>query len=325
MKPKKPPHILFAEKQIAHIKSLFSFGQVNNWQKALELCGYEKGEIGYIYGKEQLERKITFIELKALLSNYLYGKENPYVYSIGPISQPSLSDKTEPKNSNNSIIYLPNSQSNNFEEKSSKEKETLLTSPNQIAKLRKFQSRAAKALLAGILTDKKRAQLLRANAGWGKTFIIGGVLRQLEDSHFIESHNCISPWPIVWITRASVVEQTRRVCEDKFGLDCVNRVIVINIEQLRAKFGEWMLECKTVVKYGEESIEWTWKPKYHPMIFIIDESHLAKNEYSTQTKIICALAKLDKESEVYIINVSATPFTRVCEAKYFAVNTWKNI
>jgi len=196
--------------------------------------------------------------------------------------------------------------------------ETLAPSPKEKCFLFPFQVRAAKKLLDGILIHKKRGQLLRAAVGTGKTYIVGAVARRLLDANF-HVGKTFSPWSYCWITRASIVEQTRRVLQEQFGIDTINELQVINIEQLRSSFGELMVRSETIIERGEEHIIWKWRKNVHPIVFFIDESQFAKNEDSTQSKIIQAIADIDNPN-VYCIFFSATPLLRVVDAKYLVLN-----
>jgi len=123
-----------------------------------------------------------------------------------------------------------------------------------------------------------------APVGSGKTFVIGAVIRRLLDMGW---HNgkTMSPWPFVYVTKASIVEQTKRVLENFFGIDTATECEVINIEQLRASFGALMLKCTTRVVDGEEQTEWNWRPGMHPLIIFWDECQILKNTDSTQSQI----------------------------------------
>lgn len=181
-----------------------------------------------------------------------------------------------------------------------------------------FQERAASAVLRGIVKDKKHGQLLRAAVGTGKTYIVGAVLSRLLDQGFCKNKT-FAPWPILYVTRASVVEQTKRVLAQQFSIDTLNEVMVVNIEALRSSVGELLLTYKTIIKDGEEHGEWVWRPHVNPIVFFIDECQLAKNEDSQQSLIIQAISKIQSDN-VYCIFFSATPLLRVCDAKYFVLN-----
>jgi hypothetical protein len=168
------------------------------------------------------------------------------------------------------------------------------------------------------LEKSKRGQLLLAGVGMGKTWIFGGVLRRLRDIEFHKQVGCVSPWAYVVITKASIVEQTRRVLSQQFNLHHPKDVFVINIDQLRSKFGELFVEEKIKIENGEEHVEWIWRPMLYPCVIIWDECQQLKNVTSTQHKIASSFNDLDNTFQIFS---SATPFTRVCEAKVFAVST----
>lgn len=197
--------------------------------------------------------------------------------------------------------------------------ESLPDSPKQLCNLFAFQERAAVALLNNIIKKGMRGQLLRAAVGTGKTFIIGAVARRLIDMGYC-ADKTFSPWPIVYVTKASIVQQTERVLERLFGIDIVNEVKVINIEQLRASFGELMVRTETVVHHGEEQIKWVWRKGVHPLIILWDECQILKNTDSQQSQLAQAFNDINVPETIQVF-FSATPFLRVCEAKCFAVAT----
>jgi len=202
------------------------------------------------------------------------------------------------------------------EEKELADAERLPPSPGRKATLFPFQERATSKLLTRVL-NKIKGQLLLAPVGTGKTFVIGALLDCLKQIGWHEGKT-ISPWPFVYVTKASIVEQTQRVLEKHFGICTVTECSVINIEQLRASFGELMLKCHIKVVDGEEIITWEWKPGVHPLLICWDECQILKNTDSQQSQIAQAFNRLS--SEHYQIFFSATPFMRVCEAKCFALS-----
>lgn len=167
------------------------------------------------------------------------------------------------------------------------------------------------------MTESKAGQYLVAKAGEGKTFILGATIRRLLDMGW-HKQNTISPWPIVFITKASVVLQTKEVLEKKFNIDTINECIVVGIDQLRSKFGELFLTEVTKVEAGEERIVWEWRPFIRPKLILIDEGHIAKNPGSTQHKILLSYCALP---DSHVIWSSATPYTRVSESKCFCLST----
>ena len=194
--------------------------------------------------------------------------------------------------------------------------------PKQTANLYPAQTKASKDLVYKLIIENRRGVLLRASVGVGKTYMYGQFIRWLFDEGSLFK-DCISPWPCLIITKASIVEQTRRVIVNEFGLDGYRQVNVINYDALRSSKGlETMIEMKYEVHGGIRHEVFKWRPYLRPRLIIVDESQAAKNEDSKQTKIIAALsdANLDNTDPIRIIFSSATPFTRVSEAKYAVIN-----
>lgn len=161
----------------------------------------------------------------------------------------------------------------------------------------------------------KPAQYLIAAPGSGKTYSIGAVLRRLLDDGW-HKKNSMSPWPIVYVTKASVVTQTRRVLETEFGIDTLNEVTVLGIDQLRARFGKMFVQENMEIIGGEEVYSYKWSPMINPKLIVWDEGHALKNHTSTQHKIALSYSDLHG---VYQLFSSATPATRVSEFKCFAI------
>jgi len=199
-----------------------------------------------------------------------------------------------------------------------KQEETLPPCARQKVTLFPFQERAAAAMYHGYVTDDKPAMMLLAPVGTGKTYMVGALVCRLHDKGY---HNgkTFSPWAYTYVTKASILAQTERVLRDKFSTNPISECRVVNIEQLRAQFGELMINCKTIVQNGEEHLVWEWKPGLHPFFISWDECQLLKNTGSQQSMIAQAFNKLKTPHKQLFF--SATPFMRVAEAKCFAVAT----
>jgi len=197
----------------------------------------------------------------------------------------------------------------------------LKPSPNEKAFLYWFQKKAVAELLDGILVRKYRSMLLLSPTGTGKTYMVGAFIRRLVDQnfHYGKTMGIVN---YLYVTRASIVEQTKRVFENTFNLRIKDGVEVLNIEQLRSRAGQLWVTEKSEIVNGEEQFYWEWKKFMNPVVIIWDECQALKNTGSTQSKIAAALNNVDGVVQVH---VSATPFTRVCEAKCFAVSTHKDI
>jgi hypothetical protein len=144
------------------------------------------------------------------------------------------------------------------------------------------------------------------------------VFRRLRDIEFHKQVGSVSPWPFVLVTKASIVEQTKRVASELFNLKHPRDILIINIDQLRSKFGELFLSEETIMENGEEHTKWIWRPMLYPCLICWDECQILKNPTSTQHKIAASYNELEN---VWQIFSSATPFTRVSEAKCFCVST----
>ena len=181
-----------------------------------------------------------------------------------------------------------------------------------------FQKKATKELLDKIRIKRKRSVYVIAGTGTGKTFIAGAFFARLVESKF-HVGKTLSPWPYVYITKASVVEQTKRVFEKFFGLT-ENDVLITNYDQLRSSFGSRFVNFKTIVEHGEDKEAWEWRKGVFPIVVLWDEGHSLKNEGSQQSKIAQSYNEIDSEytSQVFM---SATPMTRVADAKCFVVGS----
>src|ERR1044071_1992518 len=168
------------------------------------------------------------------------------------------------------------------------------------------------------LDRSKRGQLLLSMVGSGKTWMFLAVFRRLRDIEFHKQVGSVSPWPFVLVTKASIVEQTKRVASELFNLKHPRDIFIINIDQLRSKFGELFLSEETIMENGEEHTKWIWRPMLYPCLICWDECQILKNPTSTQHKIAASYNELEN---VWQIFSSATPFTRVSEAKCFCVST----
>lgn len=320
--------LAFLSSLFIRARTMFSVKKIKTYKDLMLAIGHSEGELEYAFSKEQLESPITFKQIGEIEDTYKIQKEQEF--SIRdfqfPATLPHTYEGYEVSNNKENESHTGTTEKDSEEANSSKETEEeipLFTSPRQKAKLFKFQSKAALDLIHKSYHEKRRAVLLRAAVGTGKTYILGAYLRYILDKGILKEYHCTSPWPIVWITKATIVEQTKRVLLQDFNIDTYTEVNVINIEQLRARFGEYLLDEKTIVRGGEERIVWMWRERMLPLIVILDESQLAKNMDSTQSKIIQALSIV--KQPIFFICSSATPFTRVTESCYFCINTHMTI
>jgi hypothetical protein len=321
------------------IRSDWSFHKIKTFGDLLRSAGYNDEQIASKgYFPSELNAVVDFSAVKEFisdreveLSTSLWLRKNPpdltkgseeVNVSVAP-AEPTLVDLTKSVE----VEVMPEPSPDEWE-----------LPPNKRIKcfLYWFQKKAVKQLLAGIVDGQinrqtstvltshvsyyhtKRGQQLIAGTGTGKTFIIGATLAYLLESKFHQGKT-FSPWPYVVITKASVVEQTKRVLEKHFSIDTITEVQVIGIDQLRSKFGGRFLKQEIVHEEGEAHRKWMWRPYINPILMIWDESHALKNLDSQQSQI--GQAYNDILDNTWQIFSSATPYTRVIEAKCFAVST----
>lgn len=170
------------------------------------------------------------------------------------------------------------------------------------------------------------AAYLEAQTGSGKTFVLGQLLRDMEIREVAEKAGCLAPYPYLYVTKATIVEKTKRDLRNWFGLDTRRRVFVTNYDQLRATIGKFFLEEIERVVDGERVIEYKWRVGLNPFVVLFDEAHALKNKSSTQSKIgrnfshiRYAQRRLGFGTPPKAVCASATPGTCVDEFRYFCV------
>lgn len=184
-----------------------------------------------------------------------------------------------------------------------------------------FQKKAIKECWDDIVHKKFHGVCVLSSTGTGKTFIAGGLCRRLVDADFAKDRT-YGATKYLYVTRATIVEQTKRVFEKFYNLTIKDGVEILNIEQLRSRAGTVWIKEKIIIQGGKELTVYEWRRMMNPVVVLWDECQALKNEGSTQHQIAAALNDLPDVVQVFI---SATPFTRVIEAKCFAVSTRKNL
>lgn len=185
-----------------------------------------------------------------------------------------------------------------------------------------FQRKAAKELWDNITIHKHQGNQVIAAAGYGKTFIAGALAVRLIEHKFAENKS-YGPISYLYVTKNSVVEQTKRVFKKMFNISIKDGFEVINYESLRAKAGALWVREQVKIEGGEEKIFWEWRKFMNPVVIFWDENQSLKNASSLQHQIACQFNEITTPTvQVFI---SATPYTRVSEAKCFAVSTKKDI
>lgn len=198
------------------------------------------------------------------------------------------------------------------------EAELLVDEANQI--------KAARTLWYRFEKLKYEMQLLLAGTGSGKTYILASFIKNFIKHGWIKRLGCISPYPILYVTKATIVDQTRKVLYKEFGIspsDCQ----VVNIEMLRSELGSMFITETTQVSGGLAHKVHVWNQFMHPVLFIWDECQILAREDAEQTKIAYAVSDIKElyNVPVFQIDASATPFSKISEGKQFAVGTHKPV
>lgn len=301
------------------IKSDFSFGKVKIFKDILVSAGFSEFEISKMnYQFSQLVTPITFADVKNYIEDLrlsleaaIFLKNNPPDTSdLKSFYDSAWKKSEEPEKEKTEEDYLE------------EHKDILSLFPvsvNENVFLFWFQKKAITELWIKAIKEKKRGLGLFAGTGVGKTFIAGALFRRLLDAKYAEGKT-VTPFPYIYVTKASIIEQTKRVLNKYFKIDTVNEVLVINYDQLRSKFGELFVTEEVEIIQGQEHFVWKWRKLIFPVVILWDEFHSLKNTDSKQSQIGSSYNDIDSEHTLQIF-MSATPFTRVSEAKCFSVAT----
>jgi len=196
--------------------------------------------------------------------------------------------------------------------------------PAQKAELLYFQQEAAELAMYQVLgPPKMHGFYLRAKTGTGKTYFGGQFIRWMKDIGYVK--DCLSPYPIAWFTKASIVDQTTEDLENEFGLTGQD-VLILNYEALATTKGRQLfIDVEVKIEHGEEVVYYTWNPVTCPWICIFDEAHTEKNPGSKQFRLRHALNDMEKYPFVWDkllqVRMSASPFSRLVSATNFVVST----
>src|ERR1700722_1315759 len=316
--------------------SQYSFQNIKTWNDIYKFTGFSDDYVRATFKPEDVIKPVSLQDVKNWIKKLTDDVENKIREKYENIQTKKENSDIQSKEVNGSISITDNKSTVGVAD-SSKIKEDvvkdesgysndnnygLVESPKERAFLYYFQKKAAAEVLQKVIKEKKEGILVLASTGTGKTFIKGAIERRLADINFLEDTTwghikCIN------VTRATVVEQDKRVFKNFFGIDPVIESEVINIEQRRSRAGQIWIKSWTAIENGEEVEKYEWKPMIHPARFHLDECQAVKNEDSIQHKICIQYSAI--KIPVIQIYYSATPFTRVSEAKAFAIATKKDI
>lgn len=183
------------------------------------------------------------------------------------------------------------------------------------------QLETARTLFDNIFYHGFTGQQVIAQAGAGKTYLAGSLIKNLNAQGFF--NDCLSPMPVLYVTKSTIVEQTMyEVLKSRFNIDCFGLVTVINIEALRSSLLGVLIDKTVNIIDGQEHEGYVWRTLYKPKLVIWDESQGLARAESTQSKIANSLILPPFPPwKTHQVDMSATPWSRVCEAKHFAVST----
>jgi hypothetical protein len=296
------------------VRFAYSIGKIKNYGALLSAIGYEGNWILSTYFPSELTQPVLYKDIQEKLDDLRIEVSTRYWLKLNP---PPPSDEKQAKLDE---AFKKALEKDALDDKRHEELDKdygWVPAKTEKAKLYWFQKKTAQEMYSAIMKGA-RGQLLLAPVGVGKTFMYGALLAKLREEKFHQKIGCMSPWPYLIVTKANIVEQTKRVLENHFGMKHPRDVMVINIDQLRSKFGELFVDEVEEVKDGIEVTTWKWRDLIYPGVIVWDECQILKNSGSTQHKIAASYNEL---ANTYQIFSSATPFTRVAEAKCFAVAT----
>lgn len=344
MKPPSPEKLL-KQQQLAlltlcnRIASAFSYRKIKTWADVYEMSGTpdnaKSGAVTYpelkVYFTELKEQQKAAQERKTTAEDNS-GRQEQEIRDVVDVVIAQHAEAQLPVEKN----IVPNFDSKNY---------GLPLNKNHKAFLFWFQKKAVVEILTGFLgfdvtqahdieelrslyhlnkhrVSVKRGLLLLAATGTGKTFIFGAVVRYLFDIGF-HSDKTFGCSPYLIVTRATIVEQTKRVFENVFLLSMKDGVEIINIEQLRSRAGALWVKATPIIVNGNEQTEWSWRAPISPCCIFWDESQALNNEGTQQHDIAAAYNNIPNNT--FQLHISATPFTTISRAKCFCVSTRKNI
>lgn len=331
------------------IATAFSFKQLKTWEDVYRKKGESDEAIKQNYTLEQRAKEVLYPALKIYFKELEDRLEERFKGEVEAQAKPILSEPANESRQDRSDDAVESRErvadSKILEEKEPKSPVANYGLP-RFPELEKnvflfwFQKKAVKDALDKLLgfdvsicktVDDLRTEfekrgrkghmrgfLLLSGTGTGKTFMVAGTVAYLKYIGFADDKT-FGPIEYLYVTRASIVEQTKRVFAKSFKLRQEDGVEVLNIEQLRSRGGELWLTPETQVLNGEEVINWKWRRGLWPVVILLDECQSVKNDGTTQSQIIQNFADI-KSNDTHMIFVSATPFTRVSEAKSFVIN-----
>ena len=322
------------KKTCQRITMQFQINRLKTWNDLYHITGYDEQYIKSTFPSSDLELPVSIKDIKnwcntltnelekAILKQDFGGTvEKAVVKPVETVPSATATPKstTTPPAPSSNVTSNPSTEEQ--ESNDGNNDYGLEKSPKESGFLFWFQKKASKEILDKITVKKLPAVLLVATTGAGKTFIDAAVDRRLKDRNFDEGKTW-GPTKTLLVTRASIVEQSKRVLHTLFGIMHPVDTEVVNIEKLRTRVGEFWISSYTTIEGGEEVDKYEWKQMINPCRIRWDECQALKNEDSIQSKIAVAYTKCPNVTQLFM---SATPFARVSDARTFAIATGKDI
>jgi len=184
-----------------------------------------------------------------------------------------------------------------------------------------------------------RAVLQNGKTGSGKTVVADAVVDRFiaEGRHKPNPDFPIPlPYPIIWITVANAVEQTKEsLAEVGLGDELEKTIFVISYNDLSTEWGKIKF-----VDYTEEDDPfnpgttiktWKWKLSSICKLLVLDEAHNLQSEDAIRTEIIKSLDETERQCKnpltqqplfnMKVLYLTATPVERVADMRMFVCMT----